>query len=298
MRKSILKANREVAFVRWDYENKPRRAKKIFVNVFKFAILLMCFATVFAVVLAAGVFDTGFDSGANVAEAAASLGDNNIMPETHYSSAFSDNTISGFNNSFHSSSNVIDSSINKDGSVTLELDLSTISFNGYFQGYTGATFDGMDYYVYGNSEEGNYSGSFGVRRNYFAGGTDGVVAVSNIAIPTVIKDLIGGGYTVNINWSGGFYVWDAQAGTIWCGIQGTTSSISGNNVWNNASSSNTTYNWGEHYDARGDSADYTYVGNFISGSDALSSADNYIAIYFYREPSGAAQWGGCATNVK
>lgn len=272
--------------------------RRFFVNVFKFAILLMCFATVFAVVLAAGVFDTGFDSGANVAEAAASLGDNNIMPETHYSSAFSDNTISGFNNSFHSSSNVIDSSINKDGSVTLELDLSTISFNGYFQGYTGATFDGMDYYVYGNSEEGNYSGSFGVRRNYFAGGTDGVVAVSNIAIPTVIKDLIGGGYTVNINWSGGFYVWDAQAGTIWCGIQGTTSSISGNNVWNNASSSNTTYNWGEHYDARGDSADYTYVGNFISGSDALSSADNYIAIYFYREPSGAAQWGGCATNVK
>lgn len=190
--------------MRWDYENKPRRAKKIFVNVFKFAILLMCFATVFAVVLTAGVFDTGFDSGANVAEAAASLGDNNIMPETHYSSAFSDNTISGFNNSFHSSSNVIDSSINKDGSVTLELDLSTISFNGYFQGYTGATFAGMDYYVYGNSEEGNYSGSFGVRRNYFAGGTDGVVAVSNIAIPTVIKDLIGGGYTVNINWSGGF----------------------------------------------------------------------------------------------
>ena len=48
--------------------------RRFFVNVTKFAILLMCFATVFAIVLTAGVFDTGFDSGANVAEAETSWG--------------------------------------------------------------------------------------------------------------------------------------------------------------------------------------------------------------------------------
>lgn len=78
--------------------NGQRRAFAAFT---KFSVLLMCFATVFALVLTAGVFDIGGDMNANVAEANTSGGSVNAM--TFSTAADGSELVTQVQNDMHSS---------------------------------------------------------------------------------------------------------------------------------------------------------------------------------------------------
>lgn len=78
--------------------NGQRRAFAAFT---KFSVLLMCFATVFALVLTAGVFDIGGDMNANVAEASTSGGSVNAM--TFSTAADGSELVTQVQNDMHSS---------------------------------------------------------------------------------------------------------------------------------------------------------------------------------------------------
>lgn len=257
--------------------------RRFFVNVFKFAILLMCFATVFAVVLTAGVFDTGFDSGANVAEAG-TVGTEAAMPETAYSSVFN-NTLQDFNNEWHGESSPT--------SVTWTLNLSTISFSGYMQGHSD---NDVTAYVYGGNVAGNYNGSFGA---YASRGYEGVSVAANITIPSSIQSLASAGWNVTASWSANLFIYDEGDQQAWMGLIGSTTTLGGDDVWNRSNSDDTTMSWNK-IDVSGDSADYTAEGNHSSGSTTISSGQSVLTLGLHRSSGSSLwrrAWGACVNNV-
>lgn len=164
--------------------------RRFFVNVTKFAILLMCFATVFAIVLTAGVFDINSDSGANVAEAASSAGPENTTAVSSWPQATSQTKLEELQTNLHSASTTF----------TWSLDFSDINFSGHLGAHTGN--------VIGRTITLNSSadGSWGMTVSGGVGNPTVGIGTS-LEIPAVIKDLVSRGYTVNMtftaNYSGG-----------------------------------------------------------------------------------------------
>lgn len=257
--------------------------RRFFVNVFKFAILLMCFATVFAIVLTAGVFDINSDSGANVAEAG-TVGTEAAMPETAYSSVFN-NTLQDFNNEWHGESSPT--------SVTWTLNLSTISFSGYMQGHSD---NDVTAYVYGENVAGNYNGSFGA---YASSGLKGVSVAANITIPSSIQSLASAGWNVTASWSANVFIYDEGDQQAWMGLIGSTTTLGGDDVWNRSNADDTTMSWNK-FDVSGDGADYTAEGNHSSGSTTISSGQSVLTLGLHRSRGGSwisRAWGACVNNV-
>ena len=201
--------------------NGQRRAFAAFT---KFSVLLMCFATVFALVLTAGVFDIGgSDMNANVAEAGnwgpggTAVGTTLKFGEETFSASSSTADYPSFNrlihNSTHSSSN------------SYELSLT----------FTGTDFSksGMDFYTAGDTPKNYETGvdSFG---GYNAGGSifgqelggySAAYVVANIEIPGLIKGLLGQGYTVQARWSATVMAHDSYNGQLSVGIQAQGSAL-------------------------------------------------------------------------
>ena len=178
--------------------------RRFFVNVFKFAILLMCFATVFAVVLTAGVFDTGFDSGANVAEASTPFGGTNQV--TGYNGSDS----SSIQQTLHGSSGFT----NTRTSVNIVTNLNNIDFDGNSGNYVSAYFGentGSSPIWWDNATGSEWGCSFNDWVSIIYNG-DYYIAL-NVAVPDTIMNLVRAGYTVNVSWAATFVTQDYSRST-------------------------------------------------------------------------------------
>ena len=159
---------------------------RAFAVVAKFSVLLMCFATIFALVLTTGVFDVGSDMSANVADASASVGGTAIVNAGSYFSP----SYGGVQNYLHSELT------NQDGdSYTLSVDLSGVAFNSNnVSAYTANANNDAISVV-------SDTGQWGV-----ANSKSGLTSVStprnlsaiNVEIPGFISDLYSRGYTVEV----------------------------------------------------------------------------------------------------
>lgn len=162
--------------------NGQRRAFAAFT---KFSVLLMCFATVFALVLTAGVFDIGgSDMNANVAEAATygSIGTN-----SSWSEADSPEKIRDLQEKLHCDLWQSDTE-----SVDWQLSIATIPFSSGTVGGECGNLAGS-----GNVTAG--MGQFGV--TYSGGWGPSVNCVTNISIPQVILDLVQRGFEVRVSFT-------------------------------------------------------------------------------------------------
>ena len=214
---------------------------RAFAAITKFSVLLMCFATVFALVLTAGVFDIGgSDMNANVAEAGnwgpggTAVGTTLKFGEETFSASSSTADYASFNRLIHNSTN--------SSSNSYELSLT----------FTGTDFSksGMDFYTAGDTPKNYETGvdSFG---GYNAGGvTVGIewggyssaYVVANIEIPGLIKGLLGQGYTVQARWSAAVMAHDEYNGQLSVGIQAQGSALGAqqldsNQTWLSSASS-------------------------------------------------------------
>lgn len=187
--------------------NGQRRAFAAFT---KFSVLLMCFATVFALVLTAGVFDVGGDMSANVAEAkdggstsAISLDSADNQDATVHNAMHGDSTdaqtftydlsnynFSAANTSLHSTSSSSTNIIFWHGQThSRDIQDENTPFNN----------DGYDH-AWGVGGDSWYSTSYpGV--NY---------AAINVTIPTVIQNYIKEGFEVSAYYTATLYGYNAQ----------------------------------------------------------------------------------------
>ena len=185
--------------------------RRFFVNVFKFAILLMCFATVFAVVLTAGVFDTGFDSGANVAEAAWDNG-NNIPALADYPN--NDITATTINVGLHGNEEFSYSFNTTFESITLA-DYTSLYRTGGMGFGTGVGQGRVDFSSSGGRDEGTHTpGGWGIKTESSVWYRPGVLAVLNVQIPNIIQQFVDAGYTVTVTYQALVYTADYTTNTV------------------------------------------------------------------------------------
>lgn len=197
--------------------------RRFFVNVTKFAILLMCFATVFAVVLTAGVLDTGFDSGANVAEAGTAGSYNSAIVGTSLtmggasfstSSTVGTNDINNFQAIIHNATN------STSNSFAFTLTFTSSDFSSGSQFYTsgdGPTAWDMTTDSFGGYNNGNWLGLGGYSAGY---------AVANIQIPGIITQLLSANYGVKAQWSATVESHDDYNGQLSVGIKAQSNPVS------------------------------------------------------------------------
>lgn len=161
--------------------NGQRRAFAAFT---KFSVLLMCFATVFALVLTAGVFDVGGDMSANVAEAATY---GTIGTNSSWSEADSPEKIRDLQEKLH-----YDLWQGDTESVDWQLSIATIPFSS-------GTVGGECGNIAGSGNVTASTGQFGV--TYSGGLSPSVNCVTNISIPQVILDLVQRGFEVRVTFT-------------------------------------------------------------------------------------------------
>lgn len=240
--------------------------RRFFVNVFKFAILLMCFATVFAVVLTAGVFDTGFDSGANVAEAAISSAESFSVQELQ--------------TGLHSETPVNEYSLRLDSfSSSIESNTTLASWGDN---------DGLHFWNYYNdSTQGDFGvwaeGWTAVFVTYYPTG----IAAINIEIPTAFRNLVNGGYTVGVTLQGNIYIGNsisASSATYGYGIIGSDSEQQASTY------ANETWCGDSGYLQKGEARDAGWINgvsaSLVNGSNESSNltADmEYLTIVLFRD---------------
>lgn len=189
--------------------NGQRRAFAAFT---KFSVLLMCFATVFALVLTAGVFDIGggSDMNANVADAA-SGGSTNVYSLTSLGS-------SQIHNDMHSGST---------GNITYTIDFA--QSEGNLSGYTSMEiWNGQNSLsFYSNGE----NGSFGVIEDSATTGTTSptAIAVLNVKVPEALL-AYADKYSISVSASASLYT-SSQGGSSWrgfgIGVVGSGSALAG-----------------------------------------------------------------------
>lgn len=249
----------------------------LFAAITKFTVLAMCFATVFALVLTAGVLDV--DTSANVADAA-TWGSTSAVPENEYDFP----TMSEFN---QMRVETIDAT-----SWTLTIDASTINFIDYVNAHIAVDDASFTNYAYGNNTEGSYVGSFGAGRN--GSGGDGIAVVTNIAIPDAISKLAANrNYIVKVKWSGEIYIYNNWSHAAWTGIWASSIPVSAASVnvegasnWSGGDSSG-----GIRYD------NYNSEGNKTSTEITVDSSARYIALGLFRGSSSGSSPRICANKI-
>ena len=173
--------------------SKSRNGQRRFlVGTMKAVVLLMCFALIFALVLTVGVIGDGFDTGANVAEAASSYGSSSPTQITGYNMSSSTSDIQTQVHSLFSEGNT---------SFTIDADLYNINIYDNHSEYVSA---------YQGSESGeplvmwqnNVNGEWGIGNNDYFYYDSTVYVVINLQIPEIIQNLVAAGFTVTVGWSG------------------------------------------------------------------------------------------------
>ena len=183
----------------------------------------MCFATVFAIVLTAGVLDTGFDSGANVAEAGTAGSYNSAIVGTSLtmggasfstSSTVGTNDINNFQAIIHNATN------STSNSFAFTLTFTSSDFSSGSQFYTsgdGPTAWDMTTDSFGGYNNGNWLGLGGYSAGY---------AVANIQIPGIITQLLSANYGVKAQWSATVESHDDYNGQLSVGIKAQSNPVS------------------------------------------------------------------------
>lgn len=249
--------------------NGQRRAFAAFT---KLSVLLMCFATVFALVLTAGVFDIGgSDMNANVAEAA-----NSGSLVTEGTGAYDT-----------SQASVQQAQLIMHGQSNSWNNVQTRLTSGLSTSYSyGAAWGRNDGEVYTTSAwqgtSGSNSTSFGVQTESTWGNFYTYAAVQ-IEIPDAILLMLQNGWTVTATFSGQVYRPSDSSDA--CAAAITSGSTQG------VSFSRTAYEgWGQ-----GDSSNYLY--NFSNKKITLNSSDLYLTLYVYGYIYGSNPWGSYINYV-
>lgn len=249
----------------------------LFAAITKFTVLAMCFATVFALVLTAGVLDV--DASANVAEAA-TWGSTSAVPENEYDFP----TMSEYNQMRVEN---LDAT-----SLTLTINASTINFSNYVNAHIAVDDASFTNYAYGNNTEGSYVGSFGAGRN--GSGGDGIAVVTNIAIPDAISKLAANSnYVVRVKWSGDIYIYNNWSHAAWTGIWASSTPVSAASV-NVEGASN--WNGGDCSGGMRDD-NYNYERTQTSTEITVDSSARYIALGLFRGSSRGSSPRICANKI-
>lgn len=249
--------------------NGQRRAFAAFT---KFSVLLMCFATVFALVLTAGVFDIGgSDMNANVAEAANS---GSLVTEGTGAYDTSQASVQKAQLIMHGQSNSWNN-------------VQTRLTSGLSTSYSyGAAWGRNNDNSYSTSPwqgtSGSNSTSFGVQTEKTWGNFYTYAAVQ-IEIPDAILLMLQNGWTVKATFSGQVYRPSDSSDA--CAAAITSGSTQG------VSFSRTAYEgWGQ-----GDSSNYIY--SFSNKTITLNSSDLYLTLYVYGYIYGSNPFGNYINYV-
>ena len=156
--------------------------RRLGANFVKMLVLVMCFATVFAIVMTADLSGIGTDSAGNVAEAADSDGSLNT--------AVSADGWYGGNNTGKLSELILGLHDADAGTLTWELDISGLDFSGHVGAH-------CEYWLCSCSASGTV-GSFGGNFNGAAAVDANLWVTTNIELPSVIVDLVARGYYVEV----------------------------------------------------------------------------------------------------
>ena len=172
--------------------NSRNGQRRFLVGTMKAVVLLMCFALIFALVLTVGVIGDGFDTGANVAEAASSYGSSSPTQITGYNMSSSTSDIQTQVHSLFSEGNT---------SFTIDADLYNINIydnhSEYVSAYQGSE-SGESLVMWQN----NVNGEWGIGNNDYFFYNSTVYVVINLEIPEIIQNLVAAGFTVTVGWSG------------------------------------------------------------------------------------------------
>lgn len=184
----------------------------LFAAITKFTVLAMCFATVFALVLTAGLLDV--DTSANVAGADEYTGGNRALAVS------ADEFTNGY---MHSQLHAADTENKVQYTITLA---DYPNLTSYAQAYAwGGNVDSVDSWTSYNGA----SGDFGATAQGNGVGNPSAIAVLNVTVPTVFKNLVSMGYRVDVSFSGSFYVGNSDDMEWGFGVVG-----SGGLMWGNS----------------------------------------------------------------
>lgn len=251
--------------------------RRLGANFVKMLVLVMCFATVFAIVMTADLSGIGTDSAGNVAEAA-TFGPTENAAYTMSSAEFGWTT-SAIQTALHSANGVAQ--------------YETANLTGDLARYTGGFRDGSTRLVAWN--KGN--GSFGGRTDIGAGGAtnQAVIITVSVAIPDVIKDFAASSeYTVTAKYTiDNAYTWNSA--NLAAGFQIRSDSSMLSPTGNNYDTS-----LGTHVEVTvgGGSETNPALTNQSSGTVTVKDGDNYLALIMCRAQSGRyANPGLCAQGV-
>lgn len=167
----------------------------LFAAITKFTVLAMCFATVFALVLTAGVLDV--DTSANVAEA-------KTFQNSNSNSAYSLSSTE-----FNWSANQIQSDVHSSGGKST---YTTNYIKGDLSSYAGGVRDGstgVSSWTVSNADD---NASFGGTKDSGYVTTGGTIQITvNINLPQIIKDFLAAGYNISVTLKvGRIYTWNAD----------------------------------------------------------------------------------------
>lgn len=279
--------------------NGQRRAFAAFT---KFSVLLMCFATVFALVLTAGVFDIGgSDMNANVAEADTSGGSVNAM--TFSTAADGSELVTQVQNDMHSS---------KTGDFTYTINLGDQGVSA--QSYTSihgwaSNAQNVEYYSSGHNS------SFGGRET----GTHGPLTYTSVQVALNIQTP-----QIFLSWASRYAIDVTFSGTLYTCNEGQTTSNNrgfGMGIVGSGSAMNAktfaSYDWcdGGDHDANGGTFfldDWRRPAGWITSSStywtgrlfntsrsavSLSSDMTNLTAVLFRESGGSERTGIYAENV-
>lgn len=234
--------------------------RRFFVNVTKFAILLMCFATVFAIVLTAGVFDINSDSGANVAEAGTSQ--ENAAAYDVPISDWDVSTIAAIQEDLHTS-----------GQAQLAADLSDNTDMQASNRMSAGSGTPSAWTNSGHVSDDGFSVYVGSRL-----GGDEAYSVLNLTLPSFITAFLNDNYVVTVTWRAHLAQNAPDRTAVMSISSGSTLASAGQQYGNQASHSGATWDGGEK------SISYT-----------VSSGHSYLYLALYAETNA---WRSSAAGAK
>lgn len=190
--------------------------RRLGANFVKMLVLVMCFATVFAIVMTADLSGIGTDSAGNVAEAAWSGGKTTQIVIGNNSA---DNVL------LHGSGKLGSAEFTIPYSVAAGSDHVSMSQDGNFAD------DSVSFY------DGGVSGRWGSRGNgNFAASTDiTIITAINVKVPQIILNLIAKGFAVNAEFSATIYTKDYTRNDTGIGILSSNAVLSANDARGNGS---------------------------------------------------------------
>ena len=221
----ILKAKGKL-LLRGGIMRKSRNGqRRAFAAFTKFSVLLMCFATVFALVLTAGVFDIGGSDMNEIVDVASAESDSlgsswNQAVTTNPTTA----EIETLQTQLHSTST----------KFTWSVGYSTVDFSNYLSADTKNANSNVVIYT-------NGVGTWGFQYNHgggFFGSRAQVTAAVNVTIPSVILDLRNRGYSIGVTFTGPHVAQEGTPALILdctgsCWSDGAATANTHGNVWEN-----------------------------------------------------------------